>query len=57
VTDPLRYPDRILVFQGPLEEMCDSLEQLEDEIEITVAHELAHYVGMDEEKLEELGYE
>ena len=30
--------------------------ELEEQIEITVVHEVAHYIGMDEERLAELGY-
>jgi predicted Zn-dependent protease with MMP-like domain len=40
-----------------LEEMCVSLEELEEEIEITVVHEIAHFIGISEERLAELGYE
>ncbi len=46
----------IYLFQEPLEEMCSTREELEEEIEITVVHEVAHYIGMTEERLEELGY-
>ena len=56
VTEPPLYPDTILIFQEPLEEMCDTVEQLEEEIAITVVHEVAHFVGMSEERLAELGY-
>jgi len=37
--------------------MCTSREELEDEIEITMGHEVAHFLGMSEERLAELGYE
>jgi predicted Zn-dependent protease with MMP-like domain len=57
VTSPPLYPDTILLFQEPLEEMCETVEELERQIGITVVHEVAHFVGMDEERLEELGYE
>ncbi|HEX2965323.1 MAG TPA: metallopeptidase family protein [Syntrophorhabdaceae bacterium] len=56
VTSPQLYPDMIYLFQRNLEKVCDTAEQLEEEIEITVVHEIAHYVGMTEERLEELGY-
>jgi predicted Zn-dependent protease with MMP-like domain len=56
VTEPPLYPDTILIFQEPLEEVCDTVEELEEEIEITVVHEVAHFVGMSEERLAELGY-
>ena len=55
-TVPPLYPDMIYLFQEPLEEMCESREELELEIEVTVVHEVAHYIGMSEERLEELGY-
>jgi predicted Zn-dependent protease with MMP-like domain len=55
--EPPLYPDTIYIFKGPLEEMCESLEELEDEIEITVVHEIAHFIGISEERLAELGYE
>jgi predicted Zn-dependent protease with MMP-like domain len=54
---PPVYPDMILIFQGPLQEMCRTVRELEREIEITVVHEIAHFVGMTEEELIELGYE
>ena len=57
VVEPPLYPDTILLFQEPLEEMCETAEELEEEIEITVVHEVAHFVGMSEERLAELGYE
>jgi predicted Zn-dependent protease with MMP-like domain len=56
VTSPPLFPDSIILFQEPLEEMCETIEELEEEIEITVVHEVAHFVGITEERLEELGY-
>ncbi len=53
---PPLHPDTIFIFQEPLEEMCESLAELEREIEITVVHEVAHFLGISEERLEELGY-
>ena len=49
-------PDRILIFRGPLLDMCDSLEELEEEVRITVVHEVAHHFGIDDERLHGLGY-
>ncbi len=57
IAEPSLEPDAILLFQEPLEEMCETVEELEEEIEITVIHEVAHYIGMSEERLAELGYE
>jgi predicted Zn-dependent protease with MMP-like domain len=56
VTEPPLYPDAILIFREPLMAACHSWEELEEEIAITVVHEVAHYLGMSEERLEELGY-
>jgi predicted Zn-dependent protease with MMP-like domain len=56
VTEPPLYPDVILIFREPLMAACHSYEELEEEIAITVVHELAHYLGLSEERLEELGY-
>jgi predicted Zn-dependent protease with MMP-like domain len=50
-------PARIAIYRRPLEEdFADDPERLEDEIRITVLHELAHYFGIDEDRLDELGY-
>jgi len=50
-------PDKITIFRRPLvEEFGDDPRELEREIRITVLHELAHYFGIDEDRLEELGY-
>jgi predicted Zn-dependent protease with MMP-like domain len=53
---PSPHPDTIIIFQEPLEEMCESLAEMEREIEITVVHEVAHFLGISDERLEELGY-
>lgn len=49
-------PDRITVFRGPLVRMCDSREELLDEIAVTVVHEIAHHFGIDDDRLHELGW-
>ena len=50
-------PDRISIFRRPLvDEFGDDPAELEREIRITVLHELAHYFGIDEDRLDELGY-
>ena len=50
-------PAKITIYQLPLEESFPDPRDLEEEIRITVLHELAHYFGIDEERLEELGYD
>ncbi|MBA3733782.1 MAG: metallopeptidase family protein [Actinobacteria bacterium] len=50
-------PAKITVYRRPLEEeFGDDPAELQRQIRITVLHELAHYFGIDEERLEELGY-
>lgn len=53
---PPLYPDTILLFKEPLEEMCETVAELEEEIAITLVHEIAHALGIGEERLVELGY-
>jgi predicted Zn-dependent protease with MMP-like domain len=50
-------PAKISIYRLPLEESFPDPDELEREIRITVLHELAHYFGIDEERLEELGYD
>jgi len=52
----LVLPDRITIFRNPLLEMCDSEEEIVDEVRITVVHEIAHHFGIDDERLHELGW-
>jgi predicted Zn-dependent protease with MMP-like domain len=56
VADPL-MPDKITIFRHPLEEACQSPEQITEEIRRTVIHEIAHHFGIDEDRLAELGYD
>ena len=49
-------PDRIFIYRRPLLEMCDSEAELEEEVRITVVHEIAHHFGIDDDRLHELGY-
>ncbi len=53
---PYALPDVITIFQGPLEEACETEDEIREEIRLTVIHEIAHYFGIDEDRLEELGY-
>jgi predicted Zn-dependent protease with MMP-like domain len=50
-------PDKISIYRLPLEDEFEDPAELEEEIRITVLHELAHYFGIDEDRLAELGYE
>jgi predicted Zn-dependent protease with MMP-like domain len=48
-------PDKITLFQEPIEAICSSKEEMVEEIKRTVVHEVAHYFGIDDDKLERLG--
>ena len=50
-------PDRITVFQKPIEAICNSRMELIEEVQRTVVHEVAHYFGIDEDRISELGWE
>jgi len=51
-------PDKIAIYRRPLEEeFGDDPAVLEDEIRITVVHEIAHHFGIDEDRLAELGWQ
>jgi predicted Zn-dependent protease with MMP-like domain len=51
-------PDKIAIYRLPLEEeFGDDPAVLEDEIRITVIHEIAHHFGIDEDRLAELGWQ
>ena len=48
-------PNKITLFRGPLEDDFPDRAELEDEVRLTVVHELAHHLGIDDDRLEELG--
>jgi predicted Zn-dependent protease with MMP-like domain len=49
-------PAKVTIYRLPLEDSAASDAELQREIRITVLHELAHYFGIDEARLDELGY-
>jgi predicted Zn-dependent protease with MMP-like domain len=49
-------PDRIAIYRVPLCEMCVDERELVEEVKITVVHELAHHLGIDDRRLHELGW-
>ena len=50
-------PDKISIYRVPLEESFPDPDDLREEIRITVLHELAHYFGLDEDRIADLGYD
>ena len=49
-------PDRIILYRENLVDFCEDREQLADEIHVTLVHEIAHYYGIEEDRLHELGW-
>lgn len=49
-------PDLVSIFRLPLCEMCDDLDELAEEIYVTVIHEIAHAAGIDDDRLHQLGW-
>jgi predicted Zn-dependent protease with MMP-like domain len=49
-------PDKITIFQEPIESQCRSDEEVEQALRTTLVHELGHYFGIDEKRLQELGF-
>ncbi|WP_083516561.1 metallopeptidase family protein [Aeromicrobium erythreum] len=49
-------PDRIMIFRRPTLAICETEEEVVEEVGITVVHEIAHHFGIDDERLHELGY-
>ena len=56
VGDPPELPPRITLFYEPLMDACASDDELIHEIQVTILHEIGHHFGLDEERLEELGF-
>ena len=50
----MALPDQIVIYQEAHERLCSSREEMIEEVRKTVLHELGHYLGIDEERLEEL---
>jgi predicted Zn-dependent protease with MMP-like domain len=49
-------PDRVILYREPHLAACESVEELRDEIHVTLVHEIAHYYGIDDAELHRLGW-
>ncbi len=49
-------PDRITIFRLPILSQCLTRDDVVHEVRITVVHEVAHHFGIDDDRLDELGY-
>ncbi|MFQ6059468.1 MAG: metallopeptidase family protein [Anaerolineae bacterium] len=52
----LVLPDKITIFQGPIEAWCRSEAEIRRQVQQTVVHEMAHHFGISDERLRELGW-
>ena len=50
-------PDRITIYRNPTLRICDTEDDVIDEVATTVVHEIAHHFGIDDERLHDLGWE
>lgn len=50
------YPDTITIFKGPHERLEGGRAEILEEVRKTVVHEVAHYFGMDEDQVDDMGY-
>ncbi|TXN28078.1 metallopeptidase family protein [Lacisediminihabitans profunda] len=49
-------PDRIVLFREPLLSVSEDLDELRDQIHVTLVHEIAHFYGIDDDELHDLGW-
>jgi len=49
-------PDTITVYRDALLEICADEQEVVDEVAVTVIHEIAHYFGIDDQRLHQLGW-
>lgn len=47
-------PDQIFLYQKNIEALCDTEEEIREQVRLTVLHELGHYFGLEEDELEHL---
>ena len=56
VDAPVDWPGRIILFQRNIESICQSKDEVVEQVRRTVLHEVGHHFGMNEDDLERLGY-
>lgn len=53
----LAMPDSIVIYRLPILEMCETADEVVEEVSITVVHEIAHHFGIEDDRLHELGWD
>ena len=51
----MALPDKIVIYQEAHERLCSSREEMAEQVRRTVLHEIGHYLGIEEDRLRELG--
>ena len=49
-------PDRIMIYREAICDVCETEDDVVEEVTITVVHEIAHHFGIDDSRLHELGW-
>ena len=49
-------PDRIVIYREPMLYACRTMDELRDQVHVTLVHEIGHYYGLDDEELHNLGW-
>ncbi len=49
-------PDRIVVYREPMLHSCRTMQELHDQVHVTLVHEIGHYYGLNDEELQRLGW-
>lgn len=56
VEQVVQMPARIILFKKNIERMCETRDEVIEQIRVTLLHEIGHHFGYDEEELDDLGY-
>ncbi|WP_255587430.1 MULTISPECIES: metallopeptidase family protein [Nocardia] len=49
-------PDTVTIYREAILDICTTADEVVEEVAITVIHEIAHYFGIDDDRLHELGW-
>jgi predicted Zn-dependent protease with MMP-like domain len=50
-------PDRIMIYREAICDVCDDVDEVVEEVTVTVVHEIAHHFGISDDRLHELGWD
>lgn len=52
----MAMPDRITIYRRTICAACATEDEVRDQVRVTVIHEVAHHFGIDDDRLDELGW-